>query len=134
MDNFEDKFFDIRHHKLRKGQILARFKAIANLVDGEDKRHILGLLKSEGTGVAISNVMRKLCHAVTKDSYRVPREMAQDLVTGLSEQEVLEKPYEYLLEMFYYANPDDVPVDDPHWEKITTLKVSSNILEENVDE
>jgi len=128
MKNFEDKFFDTRCHKPKSNQVLARFSAVAEFIDGGEKRQVLELLGNENTAFSISSIMTKLCHATLMDSYRVPRMMAKDLLEGMTEEEVLAKPYEFELEMFYYTDPHDVPKDDPHWSIISTLNVATKIV------
>ena len=48
--NFEEYFFDVRRHKPRKGQVMAKFSAIAELIDGQMKEHIVYLLKAMPNG------------------------------------------------------------------------------------
>ena len=49
--------------------------------------------------------------------------MAEDMISGMTEDEVASKPYKYTLEMFFYANPENVPKDDPHWSIISVLNL-----------
>jgi hypothetical protein len=72
---------------------------------------------------ATAQVMRKLLFASEVDAYRVPRLMAEDLLSGMTEDEVAEKPYKYTLEMFFYTKPENLPKDDPHWSLISLLNV-----------
>jgi predicted amidohydrolase len=67
--------------------------------------------------------MRKLGGATEKDSYRVLIEICEDLMNGMSYDEVMNKPYRYQCEMFYYTNLENVPENDPHWSVIKIAKL-----------
>jgi hypothetical protein len=120
-DNFGEYFFDVRQHRPKAGQIMAKFKAQAVFGEGPEKYHLIQALKM-GKAKEAAQVMRK-CHLAREpDCYRVCREMTQDLLEGLSEQEVAAKEYKFVLEAFYYTKKEYVPKDDPHWETIKLIK------------
>lgn len=79
---------------------------------------------------ATAQVMRKLLFASEIDSYKVPRQMAEDLLSGMTEEEVNKKPYKYKLEMFFYSKPEHIPKDDPHWSSISILNLDQFIEKE----
>lgn len=120
-DNFHKYFFDVRQHGPRKGQIMAKFKAAAVFANGAEKKHLIQALKM-GKAKQAAMVMRKLHLAKEPDCYRVCREMCEDFVNGMSEEEVAEKEYPYILEAFYYTKREYVPKDDPHWETIRLIQ------------
>lgn len=121
-ENFSEYFRDVRTSQMRKGDVMAQYTAVAELVDGNEKRQIISLLRdTEGKMEATAQVMRKLLFASEIDAYRVPRMMAEDMLAGMGDEEVALKPYKYTLEMFFYADPKDVPRDDPHWSIISIL-------------
>ena len=99
------------------------------------------LTATENKMEATAQVMRKLLCASELDAYRVPRMMAEDMLNGMSEDEVASKPYKYTFEMFFYVKPEHVP-NDPHWTKISVLnlqefldkKDATQTLEENKNE
>ena len=119
--NFHEYFFDVRRNRPKEGQILAKFTAIAEFVDGPHKRDVIKLLKMDKAKQA-SAVMQKIHHAKEPDCYRVCREMCEDLISGLTDEEVAAKPYEFVLEAFYYTQREHVPTDDPHWSTIQLLE------------
>lgn len=122
--NFGEFFRDVRVHSPEKGDVMAQYSAIAEFVDGNEKRQIISLLTStENKMEATAQVMRKLLCASELDAYRVPRCMAEDLLAGMTEDEVASKPYKYTFEMFFYTNPDNVPKDDLHWSVISLLNL-----------
>ena len=120
-ENFDQYFLDVRRHRPEKGLVMAKYTAIAEFVDGQHKRDIINLLKMD-KAVAASQVMRKIHCAREPDCYRVCREMCEDLLSGMSEEQVEQKAYEYVFQAFYYAKREHVPTNDPHWETVTCLK------------
>ena len=120
-ENFNEHFFPIQGQRPLRGQVMARFTHHAELVDGIEKRQIIDLLQKRGSAISATKVMQKVCHASRIDSVRVPQEMLKDLLEGLTEEEVAAKPYEFVLEMHYYTKPENIPIDNPHWEQISIL-------------
>ncbi len=118
--NFEDYFFDIRKHKPKRGQVIAKFIAIAELIDGKMKRDLIDLVKYKDKAEAATKVMKKLGCATEKDSFSVMRKMTEDLLV-MTEEEVLIKPYEYVCEMFFYTKAEHVPTNNPHWSIISIM-------------
>jgi len=145
--NFDQYFRDVRTSQMSRDDIIAQYTAVAELVDGLEKRQLISLLRdTEDKMEATAQVMRRLLFASELDSYRVPRMMAEDLLSGMSEDEVSFKPYKYTLEMFFYAKAEHVPKDDPHWSVISVLnsgeffdrkdglEISSRMVEQEVSE
>ena len=97
---------------------MAKYQAIAQLVDGQDKQWLVSLLQKEDSAVAASQFVHRVFCSTEVDSYKVPIAIATDLLKGMSVEEALAKPYEYTMEMFYYCNPDVVP-NTPNWQVIT---------------
>lgn len=120
-ENFTDYFFDVRRHKPQEGQIMAKFSAVAAFGPGQPKKDIISLLKTDKVYQA-TQVMNKIHCARVPDCYRVCREIAEDLVDGMSEEEVEDKEYEFVLEACYYTNREYVPKNDPHWETLQVLQ------------
>lgn len=129
-ENFEQFFFDIRKNKPKKGQVMACYRAVAEFVDGRMKKDVIHLLqKMNNGGESAAKLMRKLACATEGDSYRVPRELAEDLLSGMTVEEVENKSYKFVIEVFYYTQREFVPEDDPHWSLIEIL--NQNQLDEN---
>jgi len=130
-DNFDEYFFDIRKHNPKKGQVIACYSAIAYFEASNEKLQMIQLLRETEKAEAAGQVMRKLLHASEPDCWRIPKEIASDLLSGMSEDEVNNKSYKYKLEMYYYTDPKCIP-EDPHWSTISILNIDS--VEENVNE
>lgn len=126
--NFNEYFFDTRTHKPQKGQVMAKYTAIAEFGAGAEKRQMIDLLQKPDKAFAATQVMRKLLCASELDAIRVPKEMAVDLLT-MTPQQVEEKLYKYVFEMFFYVKPEYIP-DDPHWSSISLLNLD-RFLEQN---
>ena len=119
-NNFNEYFFDIRQHKPKKGQIMARYAAIAEFVDGGMKKNIIELLQKDKANSAVK-VMRKLGCATEKDSVRICKEICEDMLSGISIQDIEKKSYKFTMEIFYYTQKEHVPKDDPHWSLISII-------------
>ena len=114
-DNFVKYFRPVNQSKPEKGDCIALFTAVAELVDGFEKKQMIELLKQEHTAKAVATMMKKLCYAKEPENYRVPQLMANDLLNGMTEEQIAAKPYEYVVELFYYTKPQYVPKNDPNW-------------------
>jgi hypothetical protein len=122
--NFSEYFRDVRRTKPEKGEVIAKYSAIAEFVDGGEKRQIISLLTdTENKMEATVQIMRKLLFASEVDAHRVPRLMAEDLLSEMSCDDVAKKSYKYTLEMFFYTKPEHIPKDDPHWCSISVLNL-----------
>jgi hypothetical protein len=119
-DLFTEQFFDVRRHKPQPGQVMARFTAVADFVGGRGKTDVIYLLKIDKAFQA-AQVMKKIHCAREPDCYRVLREMCEDL-QHMSEEEVENKPYRFILEAFFYTDRQYVPKDDPHWQMIDLIR------------
>lgn len=118
--NFKDYFFDVRQHKPQPGQIMAKFTAVAEFVGSDAKKDIMYLMTLNKAHQA-SMVMRKIHGAKEPDCYRVCREIAEDILAGKTEKEIIEKPYEFVVEFFFYTKREYVPKNDPHWETLSLM-------------
>jgi hypothetical protein len=119
-ENFEQYFFDARKHRPEKGQIMAKYIAVAEFVEGQGKRDIMYLLKQDKAYQA-TQVMKKIHGAVDPDCYRVCREIAEDFMNGKTNEEVEKKSYKFITEYFFYTKREYVPKNDPHWETIQVV-------------
>lgn len=138
--NFDQYFFDARRNRPKKGQILAKYTANAELREGRLKTDLLSLLKTDKAKTA-TQVLNKLGGARYPDNIRVCREILEDLLLGLPEEEIIKKPYKYVLEQLFYTERQNVPQNDPHWSTIELLfdrkeleEQLKNIKEKQVDE
>jgi hypothetical protein len=123
-NNFHQYFKDCRRNKPNKGDIMAKFTAMADFIDGQMKKDVIDLLlNKEGKTQAAIQLLRKVACATEKDSIRVCKEICQDLANGINPDEVERKPYKYTMESFYYTKKEYVPVDDPHWSIISLVNL-----------
>jgi len=123
--NFFKYFKEIKNNKPGKDEILARYRAKAFLVDGVMKKDLMNLLMHNDS-VSALKVMRKLGGAIEEDAIRVLKNISNDLLNGLSLEEVEKKEYEYTYEAFYFTKPEYLPENDPHW---TAISIKNNFLE-----
>ena len=116
--NFSQYFKDCRISRPDRGDVMARYSARAEFIDGQMKRDIIDLVHNRDKAFAATQVMRKLGCATQKDSVRICKEICQDLASGMSLKEVEHKVYTYDIELFYYTKKEYIPIDDPHWTPI----------------
>ena len=76
--NFDQYFFDVRKNKPKKGQILAKYTAMATLERCNEKENLLDLLTKTDKVMPATQVMRKLLFACEEDSFKILKEMAKD--------------------------------------------------------
>lgn len=123
--NFTQYFRDCRISRPEKGDVMARYCAVAEFVDGQMKKDIIDLLMNKDKAFAATQVMRKLGCANQKDAIKICRQVAEDLASGMTPDEVEKKAYEYELEVFYYTKKDYVPLNDPHWSIISIANLDT---------
>ena len=125
-ENFEQYFFDARRHKPKKGQILAKFTAVAEFIHGRGKLDIMDLVKKDKAHQAVQ-VMKKIHGAKEPDCFKVVREIAEDLLR-LPANEVEYKPYRYIVEYLFYTQKELVP-KNKHWETINLIEYNKDTNE-----
>ena len=130
-NNFNQYFRDCRTSRPQRGDFMARYSAIAEFIDGRMKQDIIDLLMNNEKAYAATQVMKKLGCATEFDSIRICKEVAEDLSSGMTPEEVEKKVYEYNLESFYYTKKEYVPVDDPHWTIISIANLDTFLDKEN---
>ena len=86
--NFTQHFRDCRMHRPERGDVMAKYTAIAEFVDGRMKQDIIDLLVNHEKAYAATQVMRKLGCATEFDAIRVCKEIAEDLASGMTPEEV----------------------------------------------
>ena len=130
-NNFNQYFRDCRTSRPQRGDVMARYSAIAEFIDGRMKQDIIDLLMNNEKAYAATQVMKKLGCATEFDSIRICKEVAEDLSSGMTPEEVEKMVYEYNLESFYYTKKEYVPVDDPHWTIISIANLDTFLDKEN---
>jgi hypothetical protein len=134
-DNFEQYFTSVKKGKKpEKCQVLASWRAAGDFEGGWVKKNVLEILVSNKSGAEPAiRVMRNVVGAIEKDAIRICREMANDFMDGMSEDEIMAKPYRFVLEQFYWVEPKYVPENDPHWTIIKTIDLTTFSNYDEVD-
>jgi hypothetical protein len=130
-ENFKEYFRDIRNSAPEKGDVIACYRAIAYFVDDAPKRNMIDLLRNTGKVLPAVQVMRKCFGAKEADSYRIPRMMVEDMLGGMSRDDVAKKEYKYTIEMCYYVRPEHIPQDNPHWSVISILNLEEHLAKQD---
>ena len=94
--NFSQYFRDCRMNRPERGDIMAKYTAIAEFIDGRMKKDVIDLLMNHEKAYAATQVLRKLGCATEFDSIRICKEIAEDLASGFTPEEVENKVYEHL--------------------------------------
>lgn len=110
-DNFSELFKDVRRgQKPETGEVLASWRAGADFVDGWIKRNVLEILSTNEVGAESAvKVLKNVVGAIDRDAIGVCKEMTEDLLTNMTLDEIIAKPYHFTIEMFYWVKPEYVP-------------------------
>lgn len=131
--NFDQYFTDVKKAGPKKNQIMARYISKAELISGEEKEYLIDILLTNPMGAEMAvQIAKNAFSAQEGDAIKLCKAIAKDLVDGMSKQQVLDKPYPYTFEKFYWTHEEYVPKDNPHWQaiKITILNDHEKIEEE----
>ena len=58
--NFNEYFFNVRHHNPKLGQVIGRYRAVCLLGDGDEKKFLVKLLQRPDSARSIVNMMIKV--------------------------------------------------------------------------
>jgi hypothetical protein len=130
--NFYDHFRPVESGSPKEGEILATFRSMAELQDGEIKRDIVRLLSTETLGPKMAiQLMQKLCHADERWATRLVTQICSDLHYGMKVEDVYTRRYEFMVEMKFYTKRENVPIDNKHW---STIELKNNKeIEQNMN-
>jgi hypothetical protein len=118
-NNFAEYFRDTRHNKPQHGDVMVFYKSMAELVGGDLKHQMIEALFHESIGAQKAiQLFMKLGGASHKAAVLLVKEMNDDLISGMSKEDVFKKSYKFFLEMSFYTKKEYVPKDDPHWELV----------------
>jgi hypothetical protein len=139
--NFSQYFRDASKFPPQKGDVLVCYRANADFVYGDLKKDVVDSLSNSTFGARTSiQIIKKLAKTNEKEAVLLTKKICEDLYGGMTEDEVLAKPYSYLFEMFFFTRKENIPVDDKHWEcmSITNLeeylKKTGGCIEANSDD
>jgi hypothetical protein len=117
--NFDKFFFDVKKTGPKPGQVMVRYVANAELIAGDEKMYLIDLLVTNPLGAEMGvQIAKNAFGAQDSDAIKLCKSIARDLIDGMTRQQVLEKPYKYTLERFFWSKEEYVPKDDPHWQVI----------------
>ena len=123
--NFNDYYFPVEKFGPKPGQVMARYMAKAELIAGDEKGYLIDLLVTNPMGAEMGVQIARTAFAAQEiEAIKLCKAITEDLLSGMSKDEVMNKPYKYTLEKFFWTKEEYVPKDDPHWTaiKVTVLK------------
>jgi len=128
--NFYEYFKDVKTSKPSKGDVMAAYRAIAELHSGTLKEDIVDALCREPLGAKKAvQLLVKIGQAERREAIGVIKKVCDDLLSGMPRNSVIMKSYEYIFEMFFYTKKEYVPENDNHW-RIISLKNLDDYLEQ----
>lgn len=130
--NFDQYFRDVKTSKPQKGDVMAVYRATAELVTGSLKEQIVEALCTEDIGAKKAvQLAVKLARTNRKEAVRLVKEICGDLFGGMNKDYVISKSYKYVFEMFFYTKKEYVPPDDDHWDLLTIKNVDDFVKKNN---
>lgn len=118
-NNFSQYFREAGKNSPQPGDVLAIYQAIAELANGDLKKQIVDTLLEQKIGAQKAiQIFSKLGHASYHESLKVVKAICNDLLAGMSKEMVMNKSYEYKLEMHFYTKPEYVPTENKHWQTV----------------
>jgi hypothetical protein len=118
-ENFEKLFFDVATNERKPGQIAVCYNNSVELLNCPFKDMIIETLQKGDAGRAV-NFLTKIGRATSLGAYQLCKEMTADLLQG-SVEAVQEKPYRYIIQLFFYTTLEHFPHDDPHWSFLSEI-------------
>lgn len=122
--NFDQYFRDVKNSRPQKGDVMAVYRAVAELTAGHLKEQIVNALCGEDIGAKKAvQLAVKLGRTNRKEAVKLIKNICADLFAGMQKDAVIAKSYKYVFEMFFYTKAEYVPENDQHWEVITLSNV-----------
>lgn len=126
--NFEQYFRNTKKTKPQKGDVMAIYRATAELTSGSLKEQVVEALCSEEIGAkkAIQLII-KLGQTNRREATKLIKQICSDLYGGMQKNYVIAKSYKYIFEMFFYTKKEHIPKDDSHWEVIVIKNLDDHL-------
>ena len=131
--NFDQYFRDTKKSKPQRGDVMAVYRAMAELTAGNLKEQIVDALCSEDIGAnkAIQLAV-KLGQANRKEATKLIKQICSDLYAGMQKSFVIAKSYKYIFEMFFYTKKEYVPKDNAHWEVVMIKNLDEHLTKAEI--
>lgn len=118
--NFDQYFRDVKKSKPQRGDVMAVYKATAELASGNLKEQIVDALCTDDIGAKKAiQLLMKLGQTNRREATRLIKNVCADLFAGMPKSSVMAKSYTYVFEMFFYTKKEYIPENDVHWETVT---------------
>ncbi len=129
--NFDKYFRDVKKSKPQRGDVMAVYRATAELTDGNLKQQIIESLCTEDIGAKKSiQLLMKMGQTNRREAVRLIKLICSDLFGGMPKFSVAAKAYKYGFEMFFYTKKEYIPQDSPNWD-VVTLKNLEEFLDKS---
>jgi hypothetical protein len=135
--NFDKYFRNTRNSKKQKNDIIVMFSSSAVFSKGKLKEDIIDLLFYNFNSVnKCLGKLFKFAYASHSEGVKLCKDIMKDYINGMTKENIIDKEYPFVLQMFFYTKYKYVPMNDRRWMVISDEfgKNSSNFtaLQRNI--
>ncbi len=115
-NNFDKYFRNTRNNKKQKNDVIVMFSSSAVFAKGKLKEEIVDLLSTEFNSVnKCLGKLFKFAYAPHAQSIKVCKNIIQDYISGMNREDIINKEYPFVLQMFFYTKEKYIPNNDKRW-------------------
>jgi len=114
--NFHKYFRNTRNSKKQKNDIVVMFYTSAVFATGKLKEEIVDLLATEFSSVnKCLGKLFKFAYAPHVEGMKICKSIIKDYIDGMSKDDIINKEYPFVLQMFFYTKEKYIPRNDRRW-------------------
>ncbi len=115
-NNFDKYFRNTRNSKKQKNDVIVMFSSSAVFAKGKLKEEIVDLLSMEFNSInKCLGKLFKFAYAPHAQSIKVCKNIIQDYISGMNREDIINKEYPFVLQMFFYTKEKYIPNNDKRW-------------------
>lgn len=114
--NFDKYFRNTRTSKKKKNDIVVMFYSSAVFAKGKLKEEIVDLLSIEFNSVnkCLAKLF-KFAYAPYFEGLKICKSIIKDYIDGMSKDDIINKEYPFVLQMFFFTREKYIPSNDKRW-------------------
>lgn len=114
--NFDKYFRNTRISKKKKNDVVVMFYSSATFSKGKLKEEIVNLLSTEFNSVnKCLGKLFKFAYAPYSEGLKICKSIVKDYIDGMSKDDIINKEYPFVLQMFFYTKEKYIPSNDKRW-------------------
>lgn len=114
--NFHKYFRNTRNSKKQKNDIVVMFFTSAVFASGKLKEEVVDLLATEFSSVnKCLGKLFKFAYAPHAEGMKICKSIIKDYIEGMSKDDIINKEYPFVLQMFFYTKEKYIPKNDRRW-------------------